>query len=65
LAWKSVLQYQRRDLGDYVEEMVELMGYRRHLIRAFRPVVRRWLLRKSPYYRGSKHRSLKQAPATS
>lgn len=47
---QRLLNYQRRDLGHYVEEMVALLGYRRHLIRLFRPIVRRWLLRKSPYF---------------
>jgi len=48
---QRLLRYQRGDLGDYIEEMVSLLGYRRYLIRAFRPLVRRWLLRKSPYFR--------------
>ena len=46
---QRLLNYQRRDLGDYIQETVALLGYRRHLIRLFRPVVRRWLLGKSPY----------------
>ncbi|MGQ9467810.1 MAG: hypothetical protein ACUVSG_09245 [Anaerolineae bacterium] len=31
--------------------MVAVLGFRRHLIRAFRPLVRWWLLRQSPYWR--------------
>jgi UDP-glucose 4-epimerase len=50
---QALLDYQRCDLEDYVQEMVALLGTRRHLIRLFRPVVRRWLLRKSPYFRDS------------
>jgi len=46
---QRLLNYQRRDLGDYVQEMLALMGYRRHLIRLFRPLVRHWLLGESPY----------------
>jgi UDP-glucose 4-epimerase len=50
---QALLDYQRRDLEDYVQEMVALLGTRWHLIRVFRPIVRRWLLRKSPYLRDS------------
>ncbi len=51
---QRILNYQRRDLGDYVQEMTALLGYRRHLIRLFRPIVRHWLLKKSPYFRDSR-----------
>ena len=60
---QRILDYQRRDLGDYVREMAELMGYRRLVIRLFRPVVRRWLLRKSPYYRRARSMALQKSPA--
>jgi len=53
---QRLLNYQRRDLGDYIQEMVALLGYRRHLIRLFRPIVRYWLLKKSPYLRDSRSR---------
>ena len=46
---KRLLNYQKRDLGDYIQGRKALLGYRLHLIRLFRPTVRRWLLRKSPY----------------
>ena len=46
---QRLLGYQQRDLGDYVRDLVELVGTRRHLIRLFRPLVRRWLLEKSSY----------------
>jgi len=51
---QRLLKYQRHDLGDYIREMVAQLGYRRYLIRMFRPIVRWWLLRKSPYFRGSR-----------
>jgi len=51
---QRILKYQRRDLGDYIQEMIALLGYRRYLIRLFRPIVRRWLLKKSPYFRDSR-----------
>ncbi|NOZ28838.1 MAG: NAD(P)-dependent oxidoreductase [Chloroflexi bacterium] len=48
---QRVLRYQRRDLEDYVQDMKAELGFRRHLVRAFRPLIRYWLLRKSPYCR--------------
>lgn len=48
---QQLLQYQTLTLQDYVREMAALMGVRRHLARLFRPAVRAWLLRRSPYYR--------------
>lgn len=53
---QRLLDYQRRDLGDYVQDMVALLGYRRQLIRVFRPLARHWLLSKSPYFRDSRSR---------
>jgi UDP-glucose 4-epimerase len=47
---QRLLKYQQRDLGDYLSEMRRILGARRYLIRLFRPLVRRWLLRKSPFY---------------
>jgi len=48
---QRILQYQRYGFGDYVQEMAALLGFRRYLIRLFRPLVRAYLLRKSPYLR--------------
>ena len=45
---QEVLQFQRRTLDDYIAEVRGLLGFRRHLIVAFRPLIRRWLLSKSP-----------------
>lgn len=60
---QELLRYQQRDFDDYIQEMVTLLGYRRHLIRMFRPIVRYCLLRKSPYYSYSKARWSKRRPA--
>ncbi|HIQ04576.1 MAG TPA: NAD(P)-dependent oxidoreductase [Anaerolineae bacterium] len=46
---QKLLHYQQHDFDDYVREMLGLIGYRRYLIRLFRPLVRAWLLRQSPY----------------
>jgi nucleoside-diphosphate-sugar epimerase len=51
---QRLLNYQQRDLGDYIQEMKANLGFRRHLVRLFRPLVRRWLLAKSPFYRQEK-----------
>jgi UDP-glucose 4-epimerase len=48
---QRVLHYQQRTLDDYTQQMVKALGYRRYLVRVFRPAVRLWLLSKSPYYR--------------
>lgn len=47
---EALLHYQQRDLGDYVREMRRQLGLKRVLVQVFRPVVRMWLLNKSPYY---------------
>jgi len=61
---QRLLRYQQRDFNDYVREMVALLGYRRHLIRVFRPIARYWLLRRSPYFARSKAKWSKHRPAT-
>jgi nucleoside-diphosphate-sugar epimerase len=60
---QRLLRYQQRDLDDYVAEMVELAGLKPRLIRCFRPLVRFYLLMKSPYYRRSRSDRPKRAPA--
>ncbi len=47
---QRILQYQQRTFDDYVRDMLALVGPKRHLIRLFRPLVRRWLLRRSHYF---------------
>jgi UDP-glucose 4-epimerase len=47
---QRLLHYQQRDLGDYVREMATALGQRRVLARAFRPLVRYLLVRRSPYF---------------
>ena len=51
---QRLLRYQRYGLDEYIREMQSLWGVRRHLIRAFRPLLRRWLLKHSSYYRERK-----------
>ena len=44
---QSVLMFQRRTLQDYIQDVTSLIGFRRHLISLFRPIIRAWLLSKS------------------
>lgn len=57
---ERLLRYQRRDLNDYVQDMASLLGHRRHLSRLFRPILRCWLLRRSPYSSRSRTRPTKR-----
>jgi nucleoside-diphosphate-sugar epimerase len=45
---ERVLQFQRRTLQDYIKEVTALLGFRRHFVRLFRPIIRAWLLKQSP-----------------
>lgn len=56
---QRLLQYQQRTLDDYIRDMVAVLGFRRPLIRLFRPLVRGWLLRRSPYWRGHQEQARK------
>jgi nucleoside-diphosphate-sugar epimerase len=47
---QALLHYQTRTLEDYIQEMRAVLGWRRPLIRAFQPFVRRWLIRQSPFW---------------
>ncbi len=51
---ERVLQFQQLTLDDYVAEMRRMLGWRRMFVRMFRPLVRAWLLSKSPYYLAAK-----------
>lgn len=48
---EHLLHFQKRTLDDYICDTLQILGYRRFFIRLFRPLVRRALLQKSPYYR--------------
>jgi len=47
---QRLLCYQQRDLGDYIREMGKVLGRRRALVSAVRPLVRLALVRRSPYF---------------
>jgi UDP-glucose 4-epimerase len=46
---QRLLCYQRHTLDDYVRDMKARLGFRAGLVRAFRPLVRTFLLQQSPY----------------
>lgn len=48
---QRLLNYQQRDLDDYVRDLVQFLGPRLYLVRLFRPFLRQWLLSRSPYFR--------------
>ncbi len=49
-ASQQVLKFQRHTLTDYIQEVSAQLGFRRYLIRLFRPLIRHWLLRLSPMW---------------
>ena len=52
---QRLLHYQRHTLDDYFEEVKQRVRFKRCFMRAFRPFIRIWLLRQSPYYH-ARHR---------
>ncbi|MBS3795047.1 MAG: NAD(P)-dependent oxidoreductase [Candidatus Thorarchaeota archaeon] len=47
---QELLDYQTRSFEQFLDDFKNEMGKRRILVRLFRPLVRRYLLHKSPYY---------------
>jgi nucleoside-diphosphate-sugar epimerase len=41
---QRVLQFQQRTLSDYIGDLRARLGFRRALIRLFRPLIRTWIL---------------------
>jgi UDP-glucose 4-epimerase len=50
---QRLLQYQQHSFEVFVQEVAVSVGYIRYLIRLFAPLIRWWMLSKSPYYRQS------------
>jgi len=51
---QALLGYQQRTFDDYTADLRCLLGPLRHAARAFRPLVRRWLISRSPYIKAGK-----------
>ncbi len=47
---QELLNYQRRTFADYTQDLRDRLSALRPLIVVFRPLIRRWLLARSPYY---------------
>ena len=60
---QRLLAYQTRTLDDYIREMKAALGARRWLFRAARPLARRILLSRSPYYQLAHAAHTAEAPA--
>lgn len=48
---QRILNFQTRTFADYIRDMHKAFGFRRYLVKAFSPIVRQYLLSRSPYYR--------------
>ncbi len=46
---QHLLKYQEKDLDDFLAEIRRILGVRRYLIRAVKPIIKYWILKKSPY----------------
>jgi len=46
---QAILQYQEKDLDDYIEDLKKALGFKRHFVKIFQPIVRYTLLKKSPF----------------
>lgn len=47
---QRLLKYQRYPFEQYVKEMPAALGYRYHMSKILRPLIRKFILSKSPYY---------------
>jgi UDP-glucose 4-epimerase len=52
---QSLLDFQRRSLDDYANELRNSLGLKRYLIWMLKPIARRRMLAMSPYYSQDKH----------
>jgi hypothetical protein len=48
---QKLLNYQKHTFEDWLAERAALLGFKRHMIRALRPIYRGRMLRQSPFYR--------------
>lgn len=47
---QRILNYQERDLGDFLKDIRKTLGIKRYLVRMVQPAVKYWLLKKSPHF---------------
>ncbi len=51
---QRLLKYQRYSFEQYLGELPSSLGYRYHMVKLLRPVIRKFVLSKSPYYKSRK-----------
>jgi nucleoside-diphosphate-sugar epimerase len=51
---QQLLKYQRYSFEQYVAEMPSALGYKYHMSKMLRPLIRKFVLSKSPYYKSRK-----------
>jgi UDP-glucose 4-epimerase len=54
---QRILRYQRHSIEDFVREVPSAFGPVRHLVRALAPLIRRRMLRQSPFYQTARKRA--------
>ncbi len=57
-----LLKYQGKDLDDFLAEIRRILGIRRYLIRAIKPIIKYWILKKSPYLTEKRSATAKAKP---
>ena len=59
---QHLLKYQEKDLDDFLVEIRKILGIRRYLVRAVKPIIKYWILKKSPYLPGKRPTTVKTKP---
>jgi UDP-glucose 4-epimerase len=59
---QHLLKYQEKDLNDFLVEIRKILGIRRYLVRAVKPIVKYWILKKSPYFSKKRSTTVKTKP---
>lgn len=54
---QRLLNYQRYSFEEYIDELPSALGYRYHMVRLLKPLIRKFVLSKSPYYKAQKAKS--------
>ncbi len=47
---EALLNYQNRDLNDYITDLKKKLGFKRYLIKLFKPFIRYYIISKSPNF---------------
>jgi len=59
---QHLLKYQEKDLNDFLVEIRRILGIRKYLLRAVKPVIKYWILKKSPYFSKKISTTVKNKP---